>query len=354
MVSAAERIKEDSEIVRAIKKGQREFRDLVVIPKPKTGEVCLLFEGMDFRGIRMIDCTMIGSNFKNANLEGSDFRGSDLADSNFTNADLSRANFTNCNLFNAVLTDAVVEGTNFAGADFSNAQFGDLSKAITTGATFKSDERVRMTDQEILRRIREGQKMFFNINASNSDFSDADLRGVTFKSCNLHYVWFRGANLTDTQFINCDLTDCGFQKSTIKNTNFEKSNLFWSGFAGAFVEKASFRGANMTWMDLSGVDLSTCDLTGADFSWSLMTDSKLSERQMMATDPEVLATAKLDQHSSKTSVEGRMGGVVYGGARGDGAYGSSFTAGAAHYGSNIEEGTNYGGRRKSSDEVAYG
>ncbi|HLC51592.1 MAG TPA: pentapeptide repeat-containing protein [archaeon] len=349
MVSAAERIKEDSDIIRSFKKGQREFHDIVMIPEK--GKTTSIFEGVDLRGIKMIDCTMINSDFRNANLEDSDFSGSDLADSNFSGANLARANFSDCNLFNAIMIGAITDGTNFTNADFSSAQIGDLSNAITNGAKFKSDK-VRMTDQEILQRYREGERTFVDVNASNNDFADAALRGAVFKNCNLHYTWFRGADLTDAQFISCDLTDCGFQKATIRNTSFEKSNLFWSSFSGAFIEKASFRGANMTWMVLTGVDLSSSDLTGADFSWSLMTDTEVSERQMMAMDPDMISTAKMDKVKEKESFSGRLGGT-YAGRVGGGTYGANFSEGS--YGSSAGEGAVYGGRKKGdSDEVAYG
>ncbi len=145
MVSGAERIKEDREIINAFKRGQKEFHDLVIIPhQPETVSI---FTGLDLRGIRMIDCTMIGSDFSNANLERSDFSGSDLADSKFAGANLTNANFSGCNLFNAIMTGAITTNANFTNADFSSAQIGNLSNAITTGAKFKSDEKVRMTDQ---------------------------------------------------------------------------------------------------------------------------------------------------------------------------------------------------------------
>lgn len=84
----------------------------------------------------LIDVTLCGTDFRDAELSYTNFRGAELSYTNFRDADLSYTNFRGADLTNADLTDADLTGADLAGADLTRANLtrAQLKYANLTGA----------------------------------------------------------------------------------------------------------------------------------------------------------------------------------------------------------------------------
>jgi hypothetical protein len=99
----------------------------------------------------------------------------------------------------------------------------------------------RLTREEVLKRLDEGEKDFQDIDLSYMDLSCVDFAGANFEGANFLHTNLRGAN---------------FRNANCANANFEGVN-----FNGADFEDADFKYA-----DLSGTNIKNCGCKNADFT----------------------------------------------------------------------------------------
>lgn len=171
--------------------------------------------GADLAGARLDRATVIGADFSGANMEGATIlKPSVFSSMNFDYADTPK--FTGANLKSSRIM-ARMDGTNFRGADLSQASIGPIDTSMEAGAAPSS--------------MMKG-----------ADFSGANLTNAKFQNVNLTFGRFVGANLKGAKLINLDLT----------NADFSDADL-----TGADVAGSDFEGANLK--GVKGLDA----LTGA-------------------------------------------------------------------------------------------
>lgn len=154
-------------------------------------------------------------------------------------------------------------------------QAEDLSNKPTswTGLPKKQDEELgqvhRVQLEGNLARLQAGwsfcaKDFFWHTNISWSDFSNADLRGITFLQVTACKAKFENARLAD-----------GDEPSFEKNGKADMDATHSATIYGGLFKAAKFGGAVLTSIQASAVDFSDSDFTGAhgraaNFGWSVL------------------------------------------------------------------------------------
>ena len=187
--------------------------------KGKGGGERAVLKYKDLSGLDMRLCDLT-----NADFSGSKLTGAKLAQSNFTsacffscdldNADMKHANFTRADFRGAYIVGADLTEANFAEADFRQGYMMNYGSEDPDegwgqkGQTEFSGSTIRDTDLS-------------NIMAQHTDFSDANLSGVTLHNADLSGANLSGANLTGTDFTGSSLVRSKLEKATVENTNLD-------------------------------------------------------------------------------------------------------------------------------------
>ena len=167
-------------------------------------------------GKDMIECDLRGADLSGANLIGANLTGADLTEADLTEADLTDAKLEGAHLFNAVLVGADLTGADLTGANLIDAILSDA----LNGAKFQ-------------------------VNVTENDFTDANLRIWNISTANLNYVDLTGAYLPKAE---------AFTRPVYLYTENK-------GFVGArFSTKLGF--VNLESADLTGADLTNAELNG--------------------------------------------------------------------------------------------
>jgi uncharacterized protein YjbI with pentapeptide repeats len=146
---------------------------------------------------------MIQGDFSHVNLPGMTFRESHIRHSVFLSADLVRLR----------LVDVVVEDSDFAGAEMSEASF--------TRVAFKS---CRMSSASMV------QADFRDVTFSESKFDDVNFRmcrgdRVVFDDVNLRRADFYAAHLLSARFFDCDMSETELSQAILPRGRFHGSLL---------------------------------------------------------------------------------------------------------------------------------
>lgn len=109
----------------------------------------------------------------------------------------------------------------------------------------------QMSDQEILKAYKSGERNFSGIDCKEG--------------------YFAGQNLHGADFSDSDLRFSGWKDAKLNGCNFSGSDLQWSSFERAEIKGAVFRGANISNSVLNNsiVDEKT-DMTKSDLSYTLL------------------------------------------------------------------------------------
>lgn len=119
-----------------------------------------------------------------------------------------------------------------------------------------------------------------DMNFSNANFRNSDLRNARFAYCNIRAADFFGSNLSKADldyanafgadFSSCDAKACSFKKCTLDNALFTGSDLTGANLRGAGLTGSDFTSAKLLNVSFESADLRNanfqdCDLTGCDF-----------------------------------------------------------------------------------------
>uniref|UniRef100_UPI00403F085D pentapeptide repeat-containing protein n=1 Tax=Paenibacillus sp. FSL K6-1096 TaxID=2921460 RepID=UPI00403F085D len=88
--------------------------------------------------------------------------------------------------------------------------------------------------------LQQGQKVFYKICVEDGSLRERDLSSLTFKEC-LFSIDFSGSNLESTQFIDCNLKTCLFTKCILTHALFISNSLDTTDFSGAQVNGITFK-----------------------------------------------------------------------------------------------------------------
>jgi len=108
----------------------------------------------------------------------------------------------------------------------------------------------KLTREEVLAKLKNGEKDFRNL-----DLSYMDLR----------FVDFAGANFEGVNFCGTNLSGANFRNSNYSNANFEGVN-----FNGADFEDADFKNADLSGANIINADCKNADFTGANLDFSVL------------------------------------------------------------------------------------
>ena len=110
--------------------------------------------------------------------------------------------------------------------------------------------------------------------ALSGNFTNMDLRGVSFKGRNLTRVNFKDSNLEGACFIDAILVDTNFEGANLKNTDFSCANAWSANFNETNCKNALFLSANLTEASFEGADLG-----GTSFALANLTEASLEDAQ---------------------------------------------------------------------------
>lgn len=193
------------------------------------------------------------------NLSGLDFGGQNLSQADFTGSKLYAAKMAGCNLTgvnffaadlrSADLTKAVCRRADFRGSDVSGADLtgADLTEAdLRQGKIMKKSKAGGLVDKK--RISGDGAKTLFkgtklngalltHAQASETDFTDANLTGCDFRNANLEQTNFSNANLTDADLSGSNMAHCNMRHSIIAGTALGNTERFGIDTTGATKEQ---------------------------------------------------------------------------------------------------------------------
>ncbi len=208
-----------------------------------------------------------------------------------------------------------------------------------------------ITINELLERLRSGQKEFRGIVLTQADFSGLDLRGIVIKNSKLDFCNFENSDLTDADFSGSSLLKCSFVSANLKNAKFIASNLSNANFRNAYFERTVLRNANLIGAHLCKSDLSISDIEGANMTFVCLVGTNISTEQMMSIPKSVSSTMALKEtkpheeslHDYKTGIQGAEQTV----------YGLESKGSNLAYAGNLKSGSGseaYSSRRRRSQE----
>lgn len=109
----------------------------------------------------------------------------------------------------------------------------------------------RLTREQFIERIYNGEKDFSNLDLSNSDLSNLDLSHLKLDDSDLSFSDLTGANLSNASLVNADLI-----RAKIVNSNLAYADLSYADLDDADLNTTDFYCADLHDASLRGTDLS--------------------------------------------------------------------------------------------------
>lgn len=209
-------------------------------------------------------------------------------------------------------------------------------------------EKITLTINQFLEKLRAGEKNFSGITLQNADFTGMNLSKINLSGSDLSNSNFSGANLSEANFSGANAARCQFKGAILRETTFEKANLEWAVFTSAIFENTNLHAANLMWAHLCKSDLMRADISEAVINWSCLADSKLTVEQMASIPSGAAATITFTYDVSQAG-----GKIIYGpgGKPSLAAYGSGRISGS-YIGQPEEKGED--AEAEHGKSVAYG
>jgi uncharacterized protein YjbI with pentapeptide repeats len=244
-------------------------------------------------------------NITNAILQGNNYYGFDFSHAVMVGVDLTAANVSYAKMDTVLLTSAILadidaqnvsmvggmlcdtvnvrNGANLSGANFNKAIFtrANLKATTLSGATFIS------------------------ATMASAKFDNANMEAITtgktysptnFQGSTLNYTSFTGARVNGVIFTSCFLDKANFNNLTLDATNFSGANmpetnfsnakLQGTQFSNAILQSANFKNATMSTSASGGtqVNFSCSQLGGTDFTNATVTSASFYNAVMLMAD----------------------------------------------------------------------
>ena len=139
---------------------------------------------------------------------------------------------------------------------FAFTSYAAINRLVEPRAGFAIQAHAGIVEKPYLAENEKGR--YVGLVLEHMDFSDRDLRGVSFSLSRLVSVDFAGAMLSGSDFSSTVSERVDFTGANLEVTSFRGAKLLEVNFAGANLQGACFLDA-----DLSGVDFTGADLSGA-------------------------------------------------------------------------------------------
>ncbi|KML54610.1 pentapeptide repeats family protein [Burkholderia cepacia] len=259
-------------------------------------------ERADFSGAILARTRFVGSrlsyaSFDHAELQHADFSDTDLRGTKFENTSAPGASFCA-----AILDRALLDRSDFTGADFARASLIDCSCTHTLFDTS------RMTALSAA-RLNGMNASFLGCKLDTADFTSASLPHANFQHASLRGATFEDAHCNDAEWQGAQASEANFRGTVLCGSRADASSYFnntdlggavlddvnWSGVDLRFsdLHKASLDRANLSHTNACGailmltsakqIDLSKADLSHADLRHSNLFKASLRRAQLVGT-----------------------------------------------------------------------
>jgi uncharacterized protein YjbI with pentapeptide repeats len=177
-------------------------------------------------------------------LPDADYSGLDFRYTAFRRVGMKGSRLQRCVLVGTVWRECEMDKADFAysllhGADFSGCSLqGAVFDAATGSAGYGPDP---MLDWE---PFGYPGVDFTGAGLRGASFKNAQLRGAVFRDAMLQKASFNGADVTEANFMGADLTEASFAGADLRGASFAGACLLGADFAGAGLQGADFTGAN--------------------------------------------------------------------------------------------------------------
>ena len=121
----------------------------------------------------------------------------------------------------------------------------------------------RITSNEFLDKIQQGQKEFSHIEIDCADMSGKNFSGLHIKNSKFVFVALRNCNFNDVVFENCEINLVTMGYSTFNDTSFIKCNFDYAGFSwcnfqNTKITKSTLHVITMLEANTGGLDIIDC------------------------------------------------------------------------------------------------
>jgi uncharacterized protein YjbI with pentapeptide repeats len=134
-------------------------------------------------------------------------------------------------------------------------------------------------------------KSYESCHFKNSNFSNANLKGILFIDCEFKECDLSNANLSHTSFQNCNFTDCKMIGLLFNNCepfafsiSLNECILNHSSFFGMKLPKTNFQNSKLKEVDFSDADLSNSKFLNADLSGAIFQNTNLAKADFRNAD----------------------------------------------------------------------
>lgn len=182
----------------------------------------------------------------------------------------------------------------------------EYNKYIENPYLIYQHENSPATVNELVSRIKQGERCFqglqlpnqdlSNLNLSNLNLCGADLRGSNLMGCNLGNSTLYMAQLSNCDFTEANLPSCDFSEANLNGALFRDARVTNCNFTNTRLENCIFSDSDLdsttfkdAWCFHSA--FRSCDLTGASFEsssvdFSVVIDCTLSQTKLIDVDLE--------------------------------------------------------------------
>jgi len=222
------------------------------------------FSGADLERVRARATVWSSCRLVGLRASGASFAESDLSDARLEDADLTGASFEGARLWRTHLERSHLVGSRWEAASLRDAVLHDARAAgVDFGAAIVRNPSVRGADLE-------------SASFRRATLQDVDLTGVRLRGAKLICCLLTGAHGEDVDLTSADLTDTTLKNALLPRLRGAGLNAPQSSWAGADLRGAQMQDASLPFADVRGVDFEGADLSRASFHGSCLVNANLS------------------------------------------------------------------------------
>ncbi len=166
-----------------------------------------------------------------------------------------------CDMSHRVMPRISLQGSNFAGSDFSHSNLsgGKFHRTNFSGASFHKAYLLRVEGEEVnltkavLRDATLSEAVLKSSDISSADLKRADLSGGDFSNTNFSNSNLKSIDAMNTVFTGANFTGANLKHGTFTDADFSNANLTDTNFGNAVFDNAVLRGAILNNAKLAAV-----------------------------------------------------------------------------------------------------
>jgi uncharacterized protein YjbI with pentapeptide repeats len=281
----------------------------------------IMLEGADLSDAKFVGANLQGAILTGATLDGADFTSANLYQANlstskgkavcFQQANLSHTHALNACWLNANLQGANLQrllgiklnitGSNLAStcadkatlmelvADDTSWQGASLAKTVFLRAHLERSNFSRahlyksvLNEARLQASCWENAELDSVQGGGTSNWSHANLSGITAKTCSFHGASFAFANLRNAQTLRCDFGSCDFQSACLDDALFSYGLFLQSTLKQVRAQNTEFFQALCRKADFTGADLRNTRFLQCELTEALGPDGKTQRARSLA------------------------------------------------------------------------